>query len=697
MKKRRNLGAIMIMLMVTLIVYLSPEAFAQSSIKLIINQKQVVANPEPFIQNDRTLVPIRVVSENLGATVLWDESKQKVTISKEEKSIILSIGSYLVQITEDTKTTYSVLDVAPIIKEDRTFVPIRLVSNAIGVGIDWDDANRTVLIDSSQKSKVEPFFDLKISSIKSGQEINGTTSLASTGSRINNFEEIRYLLLNLDTKKGFIIAKGNDIKSVLRFTPEMEDNGDKILVAAAYDKEGKFLAGDAMPVKVNIVPDIKLLGVMEGETVTADKVPLGVSLNFTPVYVRYEMINPDNGAYYISPNIDYAGTFNMIPEVVDNGNMKIRVIAYDASGKSYNSEYVNIRINVPKRMLFAGVKENSTISGNVVLYITRNFDVTNTEYVMVDRDTGVETILYSVEYGDFSWFPGPEYAGRKTLYVRVTDTRGYRHTSNSIHVTISDAPKLLLQGVGPEQVVTSSLSLRVKTNVNIENIQYVLKNLSTGEVRTIVSSNGNDAQPFEPQKNETGSFSLKAEATYNGTKISSEEVKFSIYNGQTFSAMPIIEKSKFIEFASNLAKKSSEATGMSAALQTAQSILESAWGQSVPVDKYDGKLSYNLFGYKGEGTAGSVISNTWEEYNGVTFRIDDKFRAYNNVSESWKDYNELLLTRPRYQPFKDVMYNSSLAAWELRRCGYATDSQYAIKLINLIRNYDLKKLDETGI
>jgi len=149
--------------------------------------------------------------------------------------------------------------------------------------------------------------------------------------------------------------------------------------------------------------------------------------------------------------------------------------------------------------------------------------------------------------------------------------------------------------------------------------------------------------------------------------------------------------------ASGMARRSWESTGMSAALQTAQAILETGWGQSVPVDKYSGKFSSNLFGIKGKGPAGSVISNTWEEYNGTTFRIDAEFRAYNNISESWNDHKKLLLEKERYGIFRDVMHDSTLGAWAIRRAGYATDSQYPIKLMNIIKQYNLQELDKISI
>ncbi|MFA9422122.1 MAG: glycoside hydrolase family 73 protein, partial [Sedimentibacter sp.] len=141
--------------------------------------------------------------------------------------------------------------------------------------------------------------------------------------------------------------------------------------------------------------------------------------------------------------------------------------------------------------------------------------------------------------------------------------------------------------------------------------------------------------------------------------IITEEVEFTIYTKKLYTALPIIEKDKFLDLVSDLSTETEEKTGMSAALQTAQAILETGWGQSVPVDKYDGQLSNNLFGIKGTGSSGSVTSNTWEEYNGVAFRIDAEFRAYSTVSDSWADHNNLLLTLSRYEPFRQVMFDST--------------------------------------
>jgi flagellum-specific peptidoglycan hydrolase FlgJ len=55
------------------------------------------------------------------------------------------------------------------------------------------------------------------------------------------------------------------------------------------------------------------------------------------------------------------------------------------------------------------------------------------------------------------------------------------------------------------------------------------------------------------------------------------------------------------------------------------------------------------------------------------------------------------LERERYEPVREVMYDSTQAAWALRRAGYATDPEYPTKLIRLIEQYDLNELDKIDL
>ncbi len=676
-----------------------PEALAKGEMQLILDGQNITSIAEPIIQNDRTLVPIRFIAEQLGAQVNWDGVNKTVTIEKDGSSVLLRINSQLV-LYQNNEKIYNLCDVPPRIINERTYVPLRLVSNALGIGIDWDGASNTVYIDSSKKADITPFFDVKISSLKSGQAITGKNDLQIElpNTEIKNAFEIKYLLLDPNTAKGTVVARGSQLNAKYIWTPNLNESGERVLVAAIYDSNGRFLAGDSIQVYVGVTPKVSLTGLIQDQVIN-NTVSMGANTNFVASYVKYEITNLGNNKVTLSSESDPYGLYNWTPMVEDSGNYAFKVIAYDSNDQSYESQTITARVEVDRKLSLTGVSDGKVIDKPVTLSASRNFNVSETQYILRDPNTGKEEILAKMGYGSYKWFPGPSYSGTKELLVRVKDTRGITYESNKISVKLSETPKLLLEGVGPKQVITGPIKLKTISNVTMDKVNYVLINSKTG-AKKVIASNQDPlvGYTFTPVQEHSGNWKVQAEGIYNsGKKILSEEIPVTIYLGKTYSATPVIEKDKFLGLASDLAKDSWKKTGMSAALQTAQAILETGWGQSVPVDKYTGKLSYNLFGIKGKGTAGAVISNTWEVYNGVTFRVDAEFRAYNNVKESWADHKSLLLNASRYEPFREVMHDSTLGAWAIRRAGYATDPQYPLKLMKLIRQYNLQELDKIGI
>jgi len=668
-------------------------------IRLLVDGRDITESAAPQIRNGRTLVPVRFISEELGADVEWNNEQRTVSVTRGDDSILLRIDSRLVNYDRQNGV-YGLCDVAPMIINDRTYVPLRLVGNALGVAVGWDDASRTVYVDSSQNAGITPFFNMAIATVSPGQTIEGAIDLqaAFPGGVPAGASEIRFLRIDPETARGYIIARGSSAEGSYKWVPSMRDNGGALIAAMLYDGGGNFLAGDVVPVDVDIDPQVSLTGVQEGQSVT-EALNFGVSLNFFPEYVKYEITDLDSGSVFTTDAWDPLGTYRWSPMAEENGSISVRPIAYDQNDIAYPGRPVEFQLALSKKLSLAGVSEGQTIAGPVTLSASRNFQVSGTEYMMRDPVSGVETLLAKVGYVSYRWFPGPSLIGTKEVYVRVYDTKGVPYTSSPVRVSLTGTPKLLLEGVGPDQVVTSGMKLRVESNVALESISFYLIDSDTGARKAIAGGTDPFAEySYETVAGDAGNCRIMAVGTYDGgTRISSEEVGLSIYKGTIFTPVPIIEKSQFMGMASGLAQNSQKSTGMSAALQTAQAILETGWGQSVPVDKYTGQLSYNLFGIKGTGTAGSVTSNTWEEYNGVSYRIDAEFRAYGAVGDSWADHKKLLLTASRYEPFRQVMHDSTQGAWALRRAGYATDSKYPLKLIDIIDLYGLRKLDETGI
>lgn len=130
-------------------------------IKIEIDGKSIVSDVAPFIDNNRTLVPIRVISENLGYSVNWDNQTRKVTVKNNDKSIELTIGKKEVNING----TNSSIDVAPMIKSERTFVPLRFISESFDNDVNWDNNTRTVIINKKETKVSSIFEDSNINSI----------------------------------------------------------------------------------------------------------------------------------------------------------------------------------------------------------------------------------------------------------------------------------------------------------------------------------------------------------------------------------------------------------------------------------------------------------------------------------------------------------------------------------------------------
>lgn len=118
--------------------------FAQNEIKLWIDGNYVESDAAPFIEKSRTLVPLRVISENLGLNVDWNSETKEVTISNGEENFVFVIGERYYE-KSDSQIP---MDAAPKIVSDRTFVPIRVIAELFNKEVNWDNANRTVVIGS---------------------------------------------------------------------------------------------------------------------------------------------------------------------------------------------------------------------------------------------------------------------------------------------------------------------------------------------------------------------------------------------------------------------------------------------------------------------------------------------------------------------------------------------------------------------
>ena len=106
----------------------------------------------PVIVNDRTLLPIRAVVEEMGGTVAWDGNTQTVTLHYNSDEIKLVIGN----LTAVLNGAAQALDTAPTIINDRTMLPIRFIAESFKFNVDWTQETQTVTITKSAASTTTP-------------------------------------------------------------------------------------------------------------------------------------------------------------------------------------------------------------------------------------------------------------------------------------------------------------------------------------------------------------------------------------------------------------------------------------------------------------------------------------------------------------------------------------------------------------
>lgn len=141
MKKKFILGLSLFALSIPSLV------LANSDIRLWVKGKIVNSDVAPYISESRTMVPIRVISENLGKIVTWNNDDKKVTIKDEKgNEFSLVINENFMENVSSNSNLKIELDAPAVIKDDRTFVPIRAIAEAFGERVDWDNDKRVVVI-----------------------------------------------------------------------------------------------------------------------------------------------------------------------------------------------------------------------------------------------------------------------------------------------------------------------------------------------------------------------------------------------------------------------------------------------------------------------------------------------------------------------------------------------------------------------
>jgi len=129
-------------------------------ISVAVNGKVVKFPDQPPVVDtkaNRVLVPVRFPAETLGASVGWQQAEKQVTIDQQAKDklpeahLILTLNQKAVKVNGEVKQ----MDTVPVIKKNRTLVPLRFISEYLGAEVKWWQASSTAHVFTQGQSEEE--------------------------------------------------------------------------------------------------------------------------------------------------------------------------------------------------------------------------------------------------------------------------------------------------------------------------------------------------------------------------------------------------------------------------------------------------------------------------------------------------------------------------------------------------------------
>ena len=120
-----------------------PLSAFESKIKVMYDDKYLAFYTQPVIENDRTLIPLRFLFEQMGAVVSWEQTTKTATVTAENgDKIVFSIDNKSAKVNNTEKT----MDVPARLINSKTMVPLRFLSEELGYKVDWEQASNTAVI-----------------------------------------------------------------------------------------------------------------------------------------------------------------------------------------------------------------------------------------------------------------------------------------------------------------------------------------------------------------------------------------------------------------------------------------------------------------------------------------------------------------------------------------------------------------------
>lgn len=198
--------------------------------------------------------------------------------------------------------------------------------------------------------------------------------------------------------------------------------------------------------------------------------------------------------------------------------------------------------------------------------------------------------------------------------------------------------------------------------------------------------------PKSMNKNTTAPVNHEQYA-YSASPIKNEIIHKNTIQPVEESQMHFETQEDFVKNLLPAAKVAANLIGGDPEIILAQAALETNWGKNIIPQGKD-KSSYNLFNIKAGGNWDKQVANkdTLEQKNGIVVKEKASFRSYHSAMDSFVDYANFIKQNDRYNEAVNNAQDPHKYVRSLQKAGYATDNEYADKIMQIYSSPNFKNL-----
>lgn len=278
--------------------YQLPDLPQNDQVKVVFDSEVVSFDSKPEIIHSHTMVPLRNLSEMMGYTVKYDESKKTIHLSKGAIQLKLQAGSKMATVIKHDKLLESIeLEAAPYIKNNRIYVPLRFFSEQFSMDVQWNKEYRAVVIREIEQNIAKKLVESQSLRGAKLEEINGVVYLYKSGGT----QKLR-AYNGMTLHRGDRLLTNSNSSAVIKGI----DRQDEVFVGADAELYISDLHHEREAKKTGFVLWRGSIGVSAASLIDSDDTFVintpsgGMGVRGTNFYVRVDPNSEDTSLYVIS-------------------------------------------------------------------------------------------------------------------------------------------------------------------------------------------------------------------------------------------------------------------------------------------------------------------------------------------------------------------------------------------------------------